>query len=72
MDYKKPTVTLGQGEVPTDPEELIPCVPGFAFALAYAAAVWDVAAAVNYFGVTNAVAFFAVSFVAVGTKCFGK
>lgn len=72
MNYTKPSITLGQTEKPLDVNNSAACIPGLAFAIAYAAAVWDIIGAINYVGVINAVGLAAVSFLLVGTTCFGK
>lgn len=72
MDYIKPTITMGQSETALDVNSSAACVPGFAFAVAYAAAVWDAAVAINYAGIVNAAGVVAVSWLVIGTKCFGK
>lgn len=59
MNYEKPTITIGE----SDGVQPTACTPGFAFAVAVAAAVWDAVGVVNYAGVVN------VSFLFAATGC---
>lgn len=68
MTYEKPMVAIsgvGTGE------EITPdaCLPGFAWAIAVAAAVWNVAGVYNYAGLVVAAAVVGVAFLVVGTGC---